>query len=100
MNFLTWYGIGIATIVITLFIEALTYSPKGHRIRQAFYELYSIFCKQTDLVSNVIVVATVVVVALLGPILLVIFAYLIARNWYDSLPIDDEDKKVYPWSSD
>jgi len=96
MNFLTWYGIGVATIVVTLFIEAIRHSPRGLRFRRAFNELYRILYKKADAVSTVILVTA----ALLGPILPIIFVYLITRNWYNDLPIDEDDKKIYPWSGD
>lgn len=96
MNFLIWYGIGIATIVITLFAEAYKRSPKNRRIRRSFSELYSIFYKEANWVSNILLVPF----ALLGPLLPIIFAYFIARNWYDVLPEDEDGKKVYPWNDD
>lgn len=80
MNFLIWYGIGIATIIITLFVEAFLYGPKDRRIRRAFYELYKILYKKADAVSTVILV----VAALLGPLLTVIFVYFIINNWLNT----------------
>ena len=96
MNFLIWYGIGIATIMITLFIESCRHNPKTRRIRQSFSDLYSILYKEADWFSNILLA----LFALLGPLLLVIFAYFITRNWYDSLPVDEDNKRAYPWSKD
>lgn len=96
MNFLIWYGIGVTTIIITLFIESYRCNPKNRRIRRSFYELYQIFYKKADAVSTVVFV----VAALLGPMLPVIFVYLIARNWYNGLPTDEDNKKIFPWSND
>lgn len=92
MSFLTWCGIGIATVVITLFIEALRHSPKDRRIKRAFRELYEIFYKKADLFSTTILgVAT-----LLGPLVTVIFVYFIVSDWLNRLAIDDSSK-IWPW---
>ncbi len=32
-----------------------------------------------------------------GPVLTVMVVYWFCRGWLDSLPIDDDDKRVYPW---
>ena len=96
MNFLIWYGIGLATVVITLFVDALLHSPKDRQIRRAFYELYNIFYKKADLVSTTILV----VISLLGPLLTVIFVYFITSDWLDTLAVDENNKKIYPWSGE
>ncbi len=96
MNFLTWCGIGMATVVITLFIEALKHSPKDRRIRRAFHELYMIFYKKADLFST----TTLGIAILLGPLLTVIFVYFIVGNWLERLGMNKGDKKIYPWPWD
>lgn len=93
MNFFEWYGIGVATIVLTLFYE--TYSDRRN-IKQALKELYEILVSKANTVSTILLA----LVALFGPLLPFIFAYFIARNWYDSLPVDEDDKKDFPWSDD
>jgi len=93
MNFLAWYGIGVATIALTLLIESLRH---GYNLGRSFYELYDVLVKRADALSTTLLG----LVAFLGPLLPVIFAYFVARNWYDSLPVNDDDTKDFPWNKD
>ncbi len=95
MNFLGWYGIGVATIIITLWVEAYRHAH-SMKFRQAFSEVYEILIRKADMLSTVLLS----LVALLGPVLPFIVAYFIARNWYDSLAVDEDDNKDFPWTKD
>ena len=96
MNFLIWYAIGVLTLLVTFFVQGCVDAPKGKRISRATSEMYDIFVKRADKLSTVLLG----IVALLGPLLPVIFAYFIARNWYDSLAINDDGTKDFPWDYD
>lgn len=93
MSFLTWYGIGVATIVLTLFYE--TYSD-SRNIKHALKELYETLVSKAGPLSTTLLG----LVSLFGPLLPFIFAYFIGRNWYDSLAEDEDGNKDYPWSND
>ena len=93
MIFLGWYGIGAATIVILLLVESYINSRS---ISIAFRELYEILISKTDILS----VTILLLVALLGPLVSVGIAHFMVRAWYDSLPVDDNDKKDFPWTKD
>ena len=96
MNFLGWYGVGVATILLTLLIEAYRHGHRDKRIRRALSEVYEILIGRADMLSTIILL----LVSLLGPVLPVAFAYCIARNWYDGLTVDDDDNKEFPWTKD
>ena len=96
MTFLEWYGIGVATIVLTFLIEGYRNSYRDMRIRRAFNEVYEILVTKADMASTIVLG----LVALLGPVLPFAFAYFIVRNWYDALAVDDDGNKDYPWTKD
>ena len=72
------------------------HSPRDRRIRWSFSGVYEILFTKADLVSTTLFA----LLSVFGPILPVMFVYFIARNWYDDLPTDEDNKKVYPWSKD
>ena len=90
MGFLTWYGIGVATLFVTFAQQAARESGVVNGAR----EMYDVFIRRGDVVST----SLLLLLALAGPLLIVGIAYLVGRNWYDSLPVNDDDTKVYPWS--
>lgn len=96
MNFLQWYGIGVTTIMLTLLIEAYRHSHRDMRVRNALSEVYQILIGRANILSTILLL----LVSLFGPMLPVIFAYLIARDWYDGLTVDDDDNKEFPWTKD
>ena len=96
MNFLGWYGIGVATIVLTLLIEAYRHGCKEMRIRRAFSELYDILIRKADVLSTVLLG----LVALGGPLLIVAIIYFVTRNWVDSLAVDEDGNRDFPWTKD
>lgn len=92
MNFLTWYGIGVATIFITFLQQ--TWRDNG--LQSGLQEMYDTFVKRGDWVSTMLLL----LLALGGPLLIVAIIYFVTRNWLDSLPVDDDGNRDYPWTKD
>lgn len=93
MSFLEWYGTGIVIIIALFSWQAY---KDTDTIAKAADEVYDIFIRKASVISTGILL----IVTLLGPLLLPAIAYFVFRAWHDSLPIDEDDNKDYPWSDE
>jgi len=89
MTFLAWYCTGVITLISTFWIEAYRRGYGGHGLKYAFYQIYEILVKKASILSTFLLAVT----ALLGPLLILLFAYFIIHNWYYGINIDEEGKK-------
>lgn len=93
MNFFEWYGTGIIIILVLFSWQAYVLHDT---LKKAANELYDVFIRKANMLSTV----CLLVVALLGPLLIPIIAYLKFRDWQDGLAVDEDDNKDYPWSKE
>ncbi len=93
MNFFEWYGIGIVIILATLSWQA--YEDKN-TITEAVAQMHDIIIRKADALSTGILL----IVALLGPLLLLAIAYFKFREWQDGLAVDEDGNRDYPWSDE
>ena len=93
MSFLTWYGIGLV-ILFVLFAQQ-AYRDNA-TIKKAAGEVFDIFIRRADKLSTIVIFT----VALLGPLLLPIIAYFQFRAWQNSLAVDEDGNRDYPWSKE
>jgi uncharacterized BrkB/YihY/UPF0761 family membrane protein len=93
MSFLQWYGSGIVILLALFGWQAYTLNDT---IRQAVDEVYDIFIRKADVLSTSILL----ILSLLGPLLLPAIAYFKFREWQDSLAVDEDGNRDYPWSKE
>ena len=93
MNFFEWYGIGLLILLILFAQQA--YRDFG-TIKKATDEVYDIFVRKADKLSTTVIL----LVALFGPLLLLIIAYLQFRLWQNGLAVDEDGNRDYPWSKE
>jgi len=93
MSFLQWYGIGIVILLMLFSWEALI---TNNTIKKAIDEVYDVFIRKADKLST----SVLLIVALFGPLLLPAIGYFKFRSWQDSLAVDEDDNRVYPWSKE
>ena len=93
MNFLQWYGMGIVILLMLFSWEAYN---THNSIKEAGNEVYDVFIRRADILST----SALLIAALFGPLLVLAIAYFIFRAWQDSLAVDEDDNRVYPWSKE
>jgi len=93
MIFLEWYGIGIAILFVLFGWHSY---ESTDTLRGAAMKTYDMFMRDADVVSTGILL----IVALLGPLLLPAITYFKFREWQDSLAIDEDGNRDYPWSDE
>ena len=93
MNFIEWYGAGI---VILLALFSWQAYDTNVTIKKAAYEVYDIFIRSADALST----SVLLIVALLGPLLILAIGYFEFRTWQNSLAVDEDGNRDYPWSKE
>lgn len=93
MNFFEWYGSGLV-ILLVLFAQQ-AYRDYG-TIKKTMNELHDVFILRADKLST----SVILLVALFGPLLLLIIAYFQFRAWQDGLAVDEDGNRDYPWSKE
>ena len=93
MIFLQWYVIGVAIVVLLFVQQAIR---DNVTLKKAYDEVYDLFIRRADKLSTVILL----LVALLGPLLIPAIAYFQLRSWQDSLAVDEDGNRDYPWSKE
>ena len=93
MSFLQWYGMGIVILLMLFSWEAYN---THNTIKKAANEVYDVFIRR----GNVLSTSAILIAALFGPLLILAIGYFIFRAWHDSLTVDEDGNKDYPWSDE
>ena len=93
MNFIQWYGSGI--VILWMLFSWQAYNTHDS-IRKAAYEVYDVLIRRADILST----SVLLISALAGPLLVLAIAYFIFRAWQDSLGVDEDGNRDYPWSKE
>ena len=94
MNFIQWYAMGV--VVLLMLFSWDTYNKSNYSIKIAANEVYDTLVRRADALSTSVLLIT----ALAGPLLVLVIAYFIFRAWLDSLAVDEDDNRIYPWSKE
>ena len=93
MAFLEWYGSGIIILIVLFCWQAIETTDT---IKKAADEVYDVFIRRADMLST----SVLLIAALFGPFLVLWILYFIFRAWQDSLAVDEDDNRIYPWSKE
>lgn len=93
MNFIQWYGTGVVILLMLFSWEAYN---TNNSIKEAGNEVYDVFIRRADILST----SALLIAALAGPLLILAIAYFIFRAWQDSLAVDEDGNRDYPWSKE
>lgn len=93
MSFLIWYASGLVIMLTVFAWQAIKDNPT---LAKAANELYNIFIRKANKLST----SVLLLFALFGPLLLIALAYFRFRTWQNSLAVDEDDNRDYPWSKD